>query len=769
MSKEEIVKNLKAGNIGKESKFCISDVIKCRDLENDLCLKVKGLGKIRLPVTAEKAKDLIDVAKLAPFGKGEETVVDTRVRNVWKIAKNKISVSKNFEKEYLAPLLEGFKVPLGLSEHGTLRAELHDFLIYEKGQFFSSHQDSEKCDEMIGTLCLVLPSKFTGGKLLVQQANQKQQFSCPKDTNITAIAFYADCRHEVEKVKSGYRVALTYNLLYEEPQRTEAPSENIVGDAFEKENKELSKSIKNYFEAESTEKRLLFKNHPKWLVFLLNHEYTEKSFSLDRLKSADRSYVAQLMASAKSLNLESYLSLMEIQETWDVQCDEATYRRSRSWRFPYGNFPAVDGWLGDSDESDFELGELLHSDYGFEFLLDSSGRKTEIKHSIPEEFICCTKKNEDLKPLDSEYEGYMGNYGNTLDRWYRRAAILLWPKEQSLRSWLVLEPRRSLEVLIESFATNRVEARSSLKEMMPLLGDRIIGRAEFQKELLSLALAVEDKKLAGMLLERLTIIDLSKFSAANIRPLLSLYGEDWFIGVLKTEHKRYRSRSDVLTNFQKITKKFKSYAKVYSWFLEYQMIAISNDCSFYEKSEKTFILANRANAIKMLRDLLAVFVADGDSDNANKVLSKLADWERLLDAATLSILLKELIKLDLGKSEPCKKIKKLAKERLTKELAMQEKIAGTYSVSEQVSCSCKDCKKLQEFLSDAEQELLIWPLAKDRRQHIHSMIEDMGISVSHTTERVGSPYKLHLKKSQDQVRYEQNRLTELRRLKRELA
>ena len=30
----------------------------------------------------------------------------------------------------------------------------------------------------------------------------------------------------------------------------------------------------------------------------------------------------------------------------------------------------------------------------------------------------------DLKPYDSEYTGYMGNDGNTIDRWYRRAAIV---------------------------------------------------------------------------------------------------------------------------------------------------------------------------------------------------------------------------------------------------------------------------------------------------------------------------------------------------------
>ena len=34
-------------------------------------------------------------------------------------------------------------------------------------------------------------------------------------------------------------------------------------------------------------------------------------------------------------------------------------------------------------------------------------------------------------PYQSEYEGYMGNYGNTLDRWYRRAAVVMWPLDRA--------------------------------------------------------------------------------------------------------------------------------------------------------------------------------------------------------------------------------------------------------------------------------------------------------------------------------------------------
>ncbi len=38
---------------------------------------------------------------------------------------------------------------------------------------------------------------------------------------------------------------------------------------------------------------------------------------------------------------------------------------------------------------------------------------------------CASTPTGDLKPYESEYEGYMGNWGTTLDRWYRRAAVVV--------------------------------------------------------------------------------------------------------------------------------------------------------------------------------------------------------------------------------------------------------------------------------------------------------------------------------------------------------
>jgi hypothetical protein len=79
-------------------------------------------------------------------------------------------------------------------------------------QFFLAHQDSEKDDSMVGTLVVTLPSSYAGGELMVGHNEEWKAYRGSK-TALSLVAFYADCRHEVLRVTSGYRITLTYNLL----------------------------------------------------------------------------------------------------------------------------------------------------------------------------------------------------------------------------------------------------------------------------------------------------------------------------------------------------------------------------------------------------------------------------------------------------------------------------------------------------------------------------------------------------------------------------
>lgn len=80
-------------------------------------------------------------------------------------------------------------------------------------------------------------------------------------------------------------------------------------------------------------------------------------------------------------------------------------------------------------------------------------------------------------------------------------------------------------------------------------------------------------------------------------------------------------------------------------------------------------------------------------------------------------------------------------------VATAKREEGDWSIHAHQFCACDDCKTLVIFLEDDKQQKYVWPLAKRRRQHIHSVIERMGISVTHSTQRTGSPHKLILNKT----------------------
>jgi len=93
------------------------------------------------------------------------------------------------------------KEELGLPTRATLTAELHSLLVYEPGQFFLPHQDSEKDDAMVGSLVVSLPSAHTGGELVIDHAGQSNAYRASKE-ELTFVAFYADCPHQVTPVRS---------------------------------------------------------------------------------------------------------------------------------------------------------------------------------------------------------------------------------------------------------------------------------------------------------------------------------------------------------------------------------------------------------------------------------------------------------------------------------------------------------------------------------------------------------------------------------------
>src|SRR5262245_20032435 len=100
-----------------------------------------------------------------PYGRGEETVVDTTVRKVWQVLPDKVQLGGASWAQTFETMLTRVAHGLGC-RRSAISAELYKLLIYDAGGFFVSHRDTEKTRGMFGTLVVVLPSSHSGGELV---------------------------------------------------------------------------------------------------------------------------------------------------------------------------------------------------------------------------------------------------------------------------------------------------------------------------------------------------------------------------------------------------------------------------------------------------------------------------------------------------------------------------------------------------------------------------------------------------------------------------
>jgi hypothetical protein len=87
--------------------------------------------------------------------------------------------------------------------------------------------------------------------------------------------------------------------------------------------------------------------------------------------------------------------------------------------------------------------------------------------------------------------------------------------------------------------------------------------------------------------------------------------------------------------------------------------------------------------------------------------------------------------------------------RLRARLARPQRAPGDWSIELAAGgCTCDLCGTLRAFLEDQSRRTFEWPIAQQRRQHVHSRIDAAELPVTHVTRRRGSPYTLVLNKTE---------------------
>jgi predicted 2-oxoglutarate/Fe(II)-dependent dioxygenase YbiX len=721
-----------------------------------LSIEVDGVGSIAFPVSSAQARELLGLGEPARFGRGEETLTDPGVRDTWEIPKKLVHAS--WDDDELNDILTMVKDELGLPIAAELTADLHSLLVYEQGQFFRAHQDSEKDDSMIGTLVVTLPSDHTGGDLVVRHLDEKNSYR-GSTAELSLVAFYADCRHEVAKVRSGYRIVLTYNLLLGGDAALPEGDEGAVG--------ELAGFLREHFSTP------VFSRYggspsgpPDRLVYLLDHEYTPRALSWRGLKGADAARGSLLRAAAERAGDEAVLALADIKTThsaYDYYED-----RGRTYWDEEDEEDKEDE--NADDQAGYEIQELIESTVTLTHWTGPDGDRLEATSlDVGEDEVCASIGTDDFEPYTSDYEGYMGNWGNTLDRWYHRAAIVVWPRERSFANRAETSPGWALDALAEMTPTDAQAAAATLEPfwdgaLRARTPEGSAGISETFGKALRAADAVADAATASMLLGPFRVENLTAGYAAPFAKLASQYGRPWTVRLLSTwagegqpywavggpERGRWVADSlpGLCVGLHAGPGAGETAAQLlvdlaWTWLRE----AI-------DRAARSSSPRSRDDGLQALgaplASVLTVAATTGSADIRGAVLEHVRRQQDAVTALEAPALRAAAAPPRDGTSGEAG-FGDLAADcaaRLRSRLALPPRAATDWSITLAAGgCGCELCETLRAFLADPSRRTLDWPLAEQRRRHVHSRIDAAELPVSHVTRRQGRPYTLVLQKT----------------------
>jgi hypothetical protein len=342
----------------------------------------------------------------------------------------------------------------------------------------------------------------------------------------------------------------------------------------------------------------------------------------------------------------------------------------------------------------------------------------------------------------------MGNWGNTLDRWYRRVALVIFPAEREFAIRTEASTQWALDRITEQAAQGDFDgARARVRELEPW----IVSSPEELRAALTAALAVDDATSATLLLNQVRTAQLRAETASQIAALADNYSIAWaekIVGVWggRGENSFPFSRTDNRAWYEQLPELCAilhaagpgaraAAATLIAQAWQALLTDAQVHCRPWSTRYQTHALENLAPSLSQL--LAAIEACDAAATRAEiaRSLPRLDDgltaWLRtaaVAGGAGSDIVAAETVR------------------RLRERLARPRRAPDDWSIPAPAGCGCELCARLDAFLSDREQRVLEWPIVTASRSHIHSRIDSAELPVSHITRRQGRPYTLVLTK-----------------------
>jgi hypothetical protein len=709
-------------------------------------LDIRDVGPVGFPLTVKQAKEIKKHCEQAPYGKGEQTLVDTRVRRVWQMMPDRFQLTNPDWPAFLAQTVKTVQEELGL-ENQKLEAQLYNLLLYEKGSFFLPHRDGEKLDRMIATLVVVLPSNYEGGELVIRHEGQERTLDCGsgKDSNFRThfAAFYADCEHEVRPMRAGYRLCLVYNL-------TLARAKKTVGAPRTTEHVEKVREVLRDWVADERE------DSPRKLAVTLAHQYTQDGLAWDALKGVDRARAQVLREAARQEGCKAYLALLTFWESGSAADDGWDYHdRRRRWYDDYDD--------EDDDSGGHEMEEVYETSLTAEHWTDEEGNRLPLgKMTVAPEEVGPEDLLRGVEP-EEDYQGYTGNEGMTLERWYRHAAVFLWPEKRHFEVVCGCgtdNPVAALGLLVKQWQKAGRKQQAALKAQCldfarhllahwrPKPEDRFRETRAEPGELVPILVQLDEPALIKDLLSQVMARDASVEATAPLLKACERHGwstfQDALVSLFRGTTAGSLPRNVRLLEQLCAGKGLKKPERLDLCGQLARELITALDTIDRQRDDWWVRAESR---LEILPGLVRALLAAGQDEALARLLAHVAATPKRYPLREVQI----PALVDLGPwltghldrpSPPLSQWLAACREQLEALTAEKPQPPADFRRDADVSCKCEDCRELVQFLKDPHEQVHRFSVRKERRRHLHQVIDSHQCDLEHVTDRRGSPQTL---------------------------
>ncbi len=761
--KKSVLENLVDSD--REIHFCCSGAIPTVSPK----LSVGGQSAFQVPISKMTAEKIITYARQAPFGKGEGTFVDTRIRNVWELLPDQFELRNPEWDIVVHKIVDQVRHAMRLKDY-DVSAHLYRLLVYEKGGFFLPHRDGEKMDRMVATLVITLPCKHSGGELIVRHEGKEviletERAATKRGINFTA--FYADCKHEVKPVRSGHRVSLVYNLAAK-PMTLTSKRNSSIGS---------TQSTDSAWQSEALALEGLAGAFAHWptditkAVIVLDHRYTSRGVAPDLLKGTDREKAKQIFEAARQANCNCYLTLLTREEKGDAdyyeEIGETFYSRDTEW-----------DEHGRSDKRNVKpmpMNELYEHSTTVDGWIDASGRRASLgATNVQPHEIISTAAWDSLTPSREEVNGYLGNEGLTIDRWYHRAAMVVWPAGAELQllcdqglSIGLSELQKRIKLMGKSSAPKREALRDEACELASIIVERWALQKADAEDLLKQDIFAELDKLdaAEIAAEYMSNV-LTKHdhpcNAANLVEFGQRYGweqleiglQEWFKN--STPHTIFRDL-DFAIVFHEEMERAKAPADIAETLVEVitaqvcGRIALSQEFTSHWRSTESPVKLS----VRVFDLLIATRSASGLAAWVAFLQQQEAHYPiRTIQFDLLGQVVEKVLSLRNKKSDFDQAGHTEIRRWIDVLIAFFESATQTepqaptdWARECKTRCTCANCAEVNRFLLSSTQPTYRFRSLKQDREHVEYCLRSADADVNCTTDRTGSPQSLIITKT----------------------